>query len=98
MGSAVAYNKSPLSDWLTATDGMPLPLTTARPRQNERSTFYVLGEQRFGSRILCKGRGITVAAGYEYNSPEVSLFEHFAFLGLVDIGPLPRRPKRSSRL
>ena len=28
-----------LSDWLTATNGMPLPLTTARPRQNERSTM-----------------------------------------------------------
>jgi porin len=72
---------------------MPLPLTTARPRQNERSTFYVLGEQRIWQPDSYSGRGITVAAGYEYNSPEVSLFEHFAFLGLVDVGPLPWRPK-----
>ena len=88
-----SYDTSPLSDWLTATNGMPLPLTTARPRQNERSTFYVLGEQRIWQPDSYSGRGITVAAGYEYNSPEVSLFEHFAFLGLVDVGPLPWRPK-----
>ena len=31
--------------------------------------------------------------GYEYNSPQISLFEHFAFLGLVDVGPLPWRPE-----
>jgi porin len=51
----------------------------------------VLAEQRIWQPD--SGRGITVAAGYEYNSPEVSLFEHFAFMGLVDVGPLPWRPE-----
>ena len=88
-----SYDTSPLSDWLTATNGMPLPLTTAPPRQNERSTFYVLGQQRIWQPDSYSGRGITVVAGYEYNSPEVSLFEHFAFLGLVEVGPLPWRPE-----
>ena len=32
-------------------------------------------------------------AGYEYNSPQVSLFKNFAFLGLVDVGPFSRRPE-----
>jgi porin len=86
-----SYDTSPLSDWLTAANGMPLPLTTAPPRQNERVTLYVLGEQRIWQPDSYSGRGITVAAGYEYNSPEVSVFEHFAFLGLVDVGPLPWR-------
>jgi porin len=82
-----SYDTSSLSDWYTATNGMPLPLTTAPPRQNKRSTFYVLGQQRIWQPDSYSRRGITVVAGYEYNSPEVSLFEHFAFLGLVDVGP-----------
>jgi porin len=88
-----SYDTSPLSDWYTAINGMPLPLTTAPPRQNKRSTFYVLGQQRIWQPDSYSERGITVVAGYEYNSPEVSLFEHFAFLGLVDVGPLPWRPE-----
>ena len=88
-----SYDTSALSDWYTAINGMPLPLTTAPPRQNERSTFYVLVQQRIWQPDSYSRRGATVVAGYEYNSPEVSLFEHFAFLGLVDVGPLPWRPE-----
>jgi porin len=88
-----SYDTSALSDWYTAINGVPLPLTAAPPRQNERSTFYVLGQQRIWQPDSYSGRGTTVVAGYEYNSPEVSLFEHFAFLGLVDVGPLPWRPE-----
>ena len=65
------YDTSPLSDWLTATNGLPLPLTTALPQQSTRGTFYVLGEQRIWQPDSYSGRGITIAAGYEYNSPEV---------------------------
>jgi porin len=72
---------------------MPLPLTTAPPRQNKRGTFYVLGQQGIWQPDSYSGRGVTVVAGYEYNSPEVSIFEHFAFLGFVDVGLLPRRPE-----
>jgi porin len=86
-----SYDTSPLSSWLTATNGMPLPLTTAPPQQSERTTLYVLGQQRIWQPDANSGRGITIVAGYEYNSPEVSLFEHFAFLGFVDVGPFPWR-------
>ena len=86
-----SYDTASLSEWYTATNGMPLPLTTAPPRRTQRGTFYVLGEQQIWQPDVYSGRGITVVAGYEYNSPEVSLFEHFAFLGLVDVGPLPWR-------
>jgi porin len=72
---------------------MPLPLTTALPRQTQRGTFYVLGEQKIWQPDSYSGRGVTVLAGYEYNSPAVSLFENFAFLGLVDVGPLSWRPE-----
>jgi len=33
-----------------------------------------------------------VLAGYIYNTPEVSLFEHFAFFGLIENGFFPWRP------
>jgi len=70
---------------------MPLPLTTAPPRQNERVTLYVLGEQRIWQPDSYSGRGITVAAGYEYNSPRGFCVRAFRILGLVDVGPLPWR-------
>jgi porin len=37
-------------------------------------------------------RGLTVLAGYEYNTPDVSLLETFAFVGLIERGLLPWRP------
>ena len=82
-----SYDTASLSDWFTATNGMPLPLTTAPPRQTHRDTFYVVGEQQIWRPDSYSGRGVTVLTGYEYNSPEVSVFEHFAFLGFVDVGP-----------
>jgi porin len=88
-----SYDTASLSEWYTAANGMPLPLTTVPPRQTQRGTFYVLGEQQIWRPDSYSGRGVTVLAGYEYNSPEVSLFEHFVFLGLVDVGPFSWRPE-----
>jgi carbohydrate-selective porin OprB len=76
-----------------ATNGIPLPLTAAPPRQTQRGTFYALAEQQIWQADSYSGREVTVLAGYEYNTPLVSLFEHFAFLGLVDAGPFPSRPE-----
>jgi porin len=91
-----SYDTASLSEWYTAANGIPLPLTAAPPRQTQRGTFYVLGEQQIWRPDSYSGRGVTVLAGYEYNSPEVSLFEHFAFLGLVDVGPFSGVPKIKS--
>lgn len=88
-----SYDTSSISDWYTATNGIPLPLTTAPPLKTQRGTFYVLGEQQIWQPDSYSRRGVTVLAGYEYNSPQVSLFEHFVFLGLVDVGPFSRRPE-----
>ena len=88
-----SYDTASLSNWYTASNGVPLPLTTAPPEQARRGTFYVLGEQKIWRPDSYSGRGVTVLTGYEYNSPGVSLFEHFAFLGLMDVGPLSWRPE-----
>jgi porin len=88
-----SYDTASLPNWYIASNGVPLPLTTAPPAQARRGTFYVLGEQQIWRPDSYSGRGVTVLTGYEYNSPEVSLFEHFAFLGLVYVGPLSWRPE-----
>ena len=88
-----SYDTSSLSEWFTATNGMPLPLTNAPPRRAQRGTFYVLGEQQIWRSASDSRRGVKALAGYEYNSQEVSLFEHFAFLGLVHVGPFSCRPE-----
>jgi porin len=88
-----SYDTSSISEWYTASNGVPLPLTTALPRQTQRGTFYVLGKQQVWQPDSYSGRGVTALAGYEYNSPEVSLFEHYAFFGLVDVGAFSWRPE-----
>jgi porin len=87
-----SYDTSSLSHWYTAANGLPLPLTAAPPQQTRRGTFYVLGKQQIWYPDSFPNRGVTVLAGYEYNTPEVSLFEHFAFIGFLDVGLFPWRP------
>jgi len=88
-----SYDTSSLSEWFTASNGMPLPLTIAPPLQTQRGTFYVIAEQKIWQPDSHSGRGPSVLAGYEYNSPQVSVLQHFAFLGLVDVGPFSPRPE-----
>lgn len=87
-----SYDTSSYSEWFTAVNGLPLPLTTAPPQQNQRGTFYVLAQQKVWQPDSNSNRGLFILAGYDYNTPDVSLFEDFAFVGLVDKGPLPWRP------
>jgi porin len=88
-----SYDTSSLPEWYAAANGVPLPLTTALPRQAQRGTFYVLAKQQVWRPDSSSSRGITGLAGYEYNTPEVSLFEHFAFVGFVDAGFFSWRPE-----
>jgi porin len=85
-----SYDTSPYPEWYTAVNGLPLPLTTTP--QAQRGTFYVLAHQQIWQPDTHSDRGLTVLAGYDYNTPNVSLFENYAFVGLVDKGPLPWRP------
>jgi porin len=87
-----SYDTSSYSEWYTAVNGLPLPLTTAPPRQTQRGTFYVLAQQKVWQPNSHSDQGLIVLAGYVYNTPEVSLFEHFAFVGLLYRGLLPWRP------
>jgi porin len=93
-----SYDTSQISEWYMAANGIPLPLTTAPPQQTQRGTFYLLGKQQIWQPHSFSNQGVTVLAGYEYNTPEVSLVEHFAFIGLLDVGILPWRPDEQARL
>ena len=56
----------------------------------------MLGKQQIWQPHSFSNQSVTVLAGYEYNTPEVSLFEHFAFIGLLDVGLLPWRPNEQA--
>ena len=85
-----SYDTSAYPDWYTAANG--LPLTTSPPQLHQRGTFNALAQQQVWQRDSSSNRGLTVLAGYEYSTPDVSLFKHFAFVGLVDRGLFPWRP------
>ncbi len=86
------YDTSQYADWLTAVNGLPLPLTTASPQTNQRGSFYVLAQQTVWQDYLNHANNLVVLGGYEYNTPVVSVIQDFAFLGVVDNGPFPGRP------
>lgn len=90
---AGAYiDTSHLPEWDTALDGSPLPATTLPARRSQRTGFYLLAQQMVWRTGSQPGEGLSVLAGYVHNSPETSLFEHFAFIGLLDKGLIPARP------
>jgi porin len=39
-----SYDTSDYPEWYTATNGLPLPLTTAPPHQNQRGTSYAIAQ------------------------------------------------------
>lgn len=86
------YDTANFSDWYTATNGQPVPLTTASARQSNRTGFYVLAQQKLWQPSNNANGGLTVLGGYVYNTPENSVFEHFAFVGMLDKGLIPGRP------
>jgi porin len=87
-----SYDTSSYPEWYMAANGLPLPLTTAPPQQNQRGSFYAVSQQQVWQSDSYTSQKLTVLAGYIYNKPEVSLLEHFAFVGLVENGLLPWRP------
>jgi len=87
-----SYDTSPLANFFRAVNGLPLPLTTAPPVESRRGTFALLAQQQVWRPDPHSDRELTVLAGYEYNTPAVALFEHFAFVGLLYQGLLRSRP------
>jgi porin len=87
-----SYDRSSYPEWYTAANGLPLPLTTAPPRQNQRGSFYAIAQQQVWQSDFYSNQGLTVLAGYVYNTPDVSLFEHLAFVGFVGNGLISCRP------
>ena len=79
-------------NWYSAVNGMPLPLTSLPARQTNRTGFYILAQQMLWQHGPKPGDGLTMLAGYVHNSPDNAVFQHFAFIGLLDRGPFPGRP------
>jgi carbohydrate-selective porin OprB len=50
-----SYDTASLSNWYTAINGVPLPLTTRRQRRPTVAPSTCLGSKKFGSQILIPG-------------------------------------------
>lgn len=62
------------------------------PQESQRTGFYFLAQQMVWRTGAQPGEGLTVLAGYVHNRPDNALFQHFAFIGLLDKGLVPGRP------
>jgi len=83
---------SQLPEWGTATEGAPPSAATLPARHSAQTGFYVLAQQMVRRTGPLPGEGLTVLAGFVRNSPGTSLFQRFAFVGLLDKGLVPGRP------
>ena len=99
-----SIDTSQYDDWYTATNGMPIPLTSAPPKTSQRGSFYILAQQMIWKHDYGSGSnsnsdsdpslqpGVTLLGGFDYNTTDVSVFKYFAFLGVLDKAPFPSRP------
>lgn len=83
---------SQYDNFYDATNGVPLPLTSAPPRQSRRAGFYALAQQRLWYAKPGTAQGITGLIGYTHNTSDISVFQNFAFVALLDQGIIPSRP------
>jgi porin len=86
------FDTSRYDDWYAAINGAPLPLTTLPPATSRRTGFYFLAQQMLWRTGPEPGEGLTGLAGYVHNTASVSIFQNFAFVGLLDEGLVPGRP------
>lgn len=86
------YDTSQYSQFYTAINGAPLPLTTLPAKTGRRTGFYILAQQMLTQTGSQPGEGLTGLAGFMHNTPDISVFQNFAFIGLLDKGLFPARP------
>lgn len=74
------YDNTGYNEWLNPTS------------KSSRSGGYFLAQQMLWRSEPGTDQGLTGLAGYVYNTPKNSLFQDFAFVGVLDKGLVPGRP------
>jgi len=91
--AGVIYDNSTYPDIYQDYRGQPLVQSglTARNRHG-RSSFYVTADQMVVRQGPGDDNGVILLAAYVHNSPDTSMFEHFAWIALLDTGFWAARP------
>lgn len=89
----VAYDNSNFPDYFYDAERQPLVISGAAARRDHgRTSVWVTADQMVVRHGAGPQDGVILLAAYAHNSPDVSLFEQFAWLGLLDRGFWPARP------
>jgi porin len=89
----MAYDNSEFPDYYYDASGQPLVVSGATPRShNGRTSVWFTADQMVKRNGPGQNDGLILMAAYAHNSPDTSLFEHFAWVGLLDRGFWRSRP------
>ena len=89
----VAYDNSRFPDQYFDAAGRPFLTSGAAPRlHNGRTSVWVTADQMLLRHGQGPDDGLIVLGAYAHNSPNISLFEHFAWVGVLDRGFWRARP------
>jgi porin len=89
----VAYDNSRFPDDFLDAAGQPFVISGAAARRDHgRTSVWVTADQMLVRHGTGPQDGVTLLAAYAHNNPDVSLFEQFAWVGLLDRGFWTARP------
>ena len=89
-----AYDSSSFPDYFRDAAGRPLVASGAAARRHHgRTSVWATADQMLVRNGPGLNDGLVLLGAYAHNSPDVSLFEHFAWVGLLDRGFWPARPQ-----
>lgn len=89
----LAYDNSEFPDFFVDATGRPQAVTGAAPRRRRgRTSVWVTGDQMLLRHGPGQNDGLIVLGAYAHNNPDISLFEHFAWVGVLDRGFWRARP------
>jgi porin len=90
----IAYDTSSFADNLVDSNGNPFVLSGLSPSMKHgRTQFWITFDQMLMRTGPTLNEGLTVLGAYAHDDPDNSLYEHFAWLGLLYSGFWRDRPQ-----
>ena len=90
----VAYDNSSFSDYFYDAAGQPLVTSGAAGRRHHgRTSVWATADQMLLRNGPGQDDGLILMGAYAHNSPDTSVFEHFAWIGLLNRGFWAARPQ-----
>jgi len=90
----VAYDNSSFPDYFYDAAGQPLVTSGAAGRRHHgRTSVWVTADQMLTRNGPEQNDGLILMGAYAHSSPDTSVFEHFAWMGLLNRGFWAARPR-----